>query len=237
MAISPGHVAPLHPSAATAEVGVNHGEASHRVRERCEASVVLLPNRLAVFATILCSRRRATSRWPLDLPRTWTLPQERLGEFSPERRTAALGSRRSCYVHRRSRRERSDRIASSRPLPRWRRSKAPRRARQNLNDRSTPAELAFASALRDAGLRYEQNYTIRTAESFSGYYLVDFYVPRLKLLVEIDGGVHKSLKRQWKDRLRTEAIERAMPHLRLVRFWNSQVLDDAPAVISELLGP
>lgn len=112
------------------------------------------------------------------------------------------------------------------------RSSARNRAR--LNQVQTPAEAEFARALVDAGLAFTQNKIVRTAESLSGYYLADFCIPSLRLIVEVDGKPHTGEAAQWRDRLRTEAIERAMPGYRVVRFWNSEVMRDADSVVAGL---
>lgn len=98
------------------------------------------------------------------------------------------------------------------------------RSRRRLNETPTPAEAALARALDDIGEPYSTNYTVRTADSMSGYYLVDFRLPRRKLYIELDGKPHTSLRAQWNDRLRTEAILRATPKYELIRAWNSDVL-------------
>jgi very-short-patch-repair endonuclease len=109
------------------------------------------------------------------------------------------------------------------------------RARRRLNDTPTPAEAAFASALTDLGVRFTQNATIRTAESSTGFYVADFKLPEHRLFVELDGKPHVSERARWNDRLRTEAIERAHPAYRVVRFWNSEVMSDPHAAIRSLI--
>lgn len=78
---------------------------------------------------------------------------------------------------------------------------------------------------------YTFQFIVRTAESTNGYYIVDFRLPRRNLLVELDGQPHVSEAAQWRDRLRTEAIERARPDDLLVRFWNSDIRKDAAGVV------
>lgn len=89
-------------------------------------------------------------------------------------------------------------------------------------------------ALDAAKEPYTFQYTIRSAESPAGYFVVDFYLPKRKLLVELDGKPHSSERGRWNDRLRAEAIERARPNLLLVRFWNSDVNKDAAALVRYL---
>lgn len=94
---------------------------------------------------------------------------------------------------------------------------------------ATQAEAALSRALDDLGIKHQREYTVRTAESFTGYYLVDFRIPAYKLFIELDGKPHTSEVAQWKDRLRTEAIKTAIPSFTLIRAWNSEVLKDPHA--------
>jgi very-short-patch-repair endonuclease len=112
-----------------------------------------------------------------------------------------------------------------------RKSKSAARSRQDLEARATPAERTLMVALRVAGEPYEFQYTVRSAESPCGYYVVDFYLPRRKLFVELDGNPHATEQGHWDDRLRTEAIERAREDCLVTRFWNSEVIKDAAAVV------
>lgn len=109
-----------------------------------------------------------------------------------------------------------------------------RRSRQRLVGRTTKAERALAAALRAAGEPHTAQCRVRTRESDGGFYVVDFYLPRRKLLVELDGAPHFNERGKWRDRLRTEAIKRAKPHLTLVRFTNSDVLKDPGKVVEYL---
>lgn len=118
-----------------------------------------------------------------------------------------------------------------RSLPR---SRSARNSRRKLQDRATPAELALRSALHKAGEPHRFQYPIYTAEAPTGYFVVDFYLPRRGLLVELDGKPHATEQGRWNDLLRKEAIRVVRPELRMVRYWNRQVLDDPAAVVSEL---
>lgn len=105
------------------------------------------------------------------------------------------------------------------------------RSRRKLNDTPTPAEAAISRALDDLGIKHETNYTVRTAESTGGFYLVDVYVPHARLFIELDGKPHVGLHAEWRDRLRTDAILRAKPGHELIRAWNADVLGDPHAWI------
>jgi very-short-patch-repair endonuclease len=56
-------------------------------------------------------------------------------------------------------------------------------------------------------------------------YIVDFYCPRLRLVVELDGGQHDAAI----DAMRTAALVRQ--GLRVIRFWDHEVLTEMDAVL------
>ena len=60
-------------------------------------------------------------------------------------------------------------------------------------------------------------------------YVVDFYCPAAKLVVELDGCQHYEPEHQLKDRLRDEAL--AQLGLRVLRFDDRQVLLETEAVL------
>lgn len=106
-------------------------------------------------------------------------------------------------------------------------------ARYRRTLESTQAEAALCRALEDFGVEFQQNYTVRTPESFTGFYLADFRIPSRRLFVELDGKPHASEAAQWRDRLRTEAILKVFPGYRLIRAWNSELLADPDAWVEQ----
>lgn len=100
------------------------------------------------------------------------------------------------------------------------------KSKRRLNEVPTPAEAAFAKQLTAMQIKYVQNHIIRTANSLSGYYLVDFWIPSKKLIIELDGQPHVGQAAKWKDLLRTQDILEVMPDVRIVRIWNHIVLAD-----------
>jgi very-short-patch-repair endonuclease len=60
-------------------------------------------------------------------------------------------------------------------------------------------------------------------------YVVDFYCKDARLVVELDGSQHS----EDADVLRTRALERQ--ELKVLRFWDNQVLTDLDAVLGEIL--
>ena len=87
----------------------------------------------------------------------------------------------------------------------------------------TPAEQKLWSYLRGNhlnGVKFRRQHAI-------GKFIVDFCFPREKLIIELDGGQH--LDMQEYDQGRTENLESR--GYRVIRFWNSAVMDDLDGVI------
>jgi very-short-patch-repair endonuclease len=65
-------------------------------------------------------------------------------------------------------------------------------------------------------------------------YIVDFYIPKLKLVIEIDGESHIKKREIDYDEKRTKALESY--GLKVLRFWNYDVLGDSGLeVVSEII--
>ncbi len=62
-------------------------------------------------------------------------------------------------------------------------------------------------------------------------YIVDFWCPKRKLVVEVDGGYHDESQRQWDER-RDAMLRRH--GVRTLRFKNEQVFTDINSVISAI---
>ncbi len=104
---------------------------------------------------------------------------------------------------------------------------APPRAQQ-LRSIPTDAEIRLWSRLRRKqlhGFRFRRQQPI-------GPYFVDFFCPKAKLVIEVDGGGQHAM-RETKDALRTRWLEER--GYRVVRFWNNDVLANTDGVISTIL--
>jgi len=98
------------------------------------------------------------------------------------------------------------------------------RARRLRRDQ-TKAEKTFwraVSGRRLAGLKFRRQVQI-------GSYIADFVCHEQRLIVEIDGGQHTP----GYDAARTAFLERA--GYRVVRFWNTDVLENTAGVLEALL--
>lgn len=96
--------------------------------------------------------------------------------------------------------------------------------------KSTPAEAKLWSCLRNRQLG---GYKFRRQHPAVGYVL-DFYCPSAKLAVEVDGGVHLHPERSEYDRQRTLDLESL--GIKVIRFWNSEVLTNLPEVLKCIEG-
>ena len=90
----------------------------------------------------------------------------------------------------------------------------------------TKAEDVLWSALRKqqlCGLPFRRQHPV-------GRFILDFYCPRKKLCVELDGSFHDG--REACDEARTEAL--AKFNIRVIRFRNEEVLSDLPSVLHRI---
>ncbi|MES2670470.1 MAG: endonuclease domain-containing protein [Pseudomonadota bacterium] len=65
-----------------------------------------------------------------------------------------------------------------------------------------------------------------------GNYVVDFYAPAVRLVVELDGGQHFEAMAMVADEYRSEVLRRM--GLEVLRFDNRQVLLETDAVVEEI---
>ena len=100
--------------------------------------------------------------------------------------------------------------------------------RQDLRRNQTEAEKSFWSCVRHRkleGKRFFRQYSL-------GPYILDFYCPALRLVVEIDGGHHLEPDNHEYDETRTEYLK---DHgIEVVRFSNSEVLTDMCGILGKL---
>jgi very-short-patch-repair endonuclease len=99
---------------------------------------------------------------------------------------------------------------------------AARKLRNNL----TPAETRLWQALKNKqleGLRFRCQHPV-------GNFILDFYCPACKLVVEVDGEIH--LDRVEYDDRRTDKL--AEYNYTLLRFSNDRVMNDLPNVLAEI---
>lgn len=101
--------------------------------------------------------------------------------------------------------------------------------RQDLRKQMTDPEMLLWSRIKNQqldGHKFRRQYSI-------GPYIVDFYCPRLKLVIEIDGGQHAERENEEYDRSRTDYFKSM--NIKVVRFWNNEVLNNLDGVYQNIL--
>jgi very-short-patch-repair endonuclease len=99
---------------------------------------------------------------------------------------------------------------------------------RSLRTSMTDAEQVLWHRIRRKQIQNVQFYRQRPLLSF----IVDFYCPAAKLVVELDGSQHFETGHQAKDRARDAAL--AGLGLRVLRFDNRQVLLETDAVLAAI---
>jgi very-short-patch-repair endonuclease len=99
-----------------------------------------------------------------------------------------------------------------------------RELRKNMTD----AERFLWSKLRRKQLKEYQFYRQKNI----GNYIVDFYCPAAKLVVEIDGGQHYAEENIVKDEARDKFLSGL--GFRVLRFSNSDVLKNIEGVVTDI---
>lgn len=105
---------------------------------------------------------------------------------------------------------------------------------RSLRKNSTPAEKLFWQVVRNRkvkGYKFNRQYPIVfEINDVRRFFIVDFYCHQLRLVIEIDGGIHEKQKDY--DKLRSEIINKL--GLQVFRFSNIEVLNEIDVVIEKL---
>jgi very-short-patch-repair endonuclease len=99
-------------------------------------------------------------------------------------------------------------------------------AARHLRGEMTPAEKVLWAALQGrkvAGLRFRCQHAI-------GPFVVDFFCPAAKLIVEVDGSIHDQQVEQ--DAARTDYLTQLGYHV--LRLRNEEVLTDLPSALTRI---
>ena len=92
----------------------------------------------------------------------------------------------------------------------------------------TPAEAILWNQIKGRkleGRKFRRQHSI-------GNYIVDFYCASEKLIVELDGQVHKNPAAQTRDEARSDFLEKS--GFKLIRFENKLVFDFLSSVLNEI---
>ncbi len=98
---------------------------------------------------------------------------------------------------------------------------------KKLRNEPTPSETIFWSLLKQhfPNLRFKRQHPISN-------YIADFYCHKLKLVIEIDGSVHRDEEVKINDKLRDEFMYSL--NLQIVRFTNEEVCKNGEVVVKKL---
>jgi len=102
-----------------------------------------------------------------------------------------------------------------------------KRRRKYLRNNSTKAEEFFWQYIKDSQLGYK----FRRQHSIKNY-IVDFYCPKLKLIVELDGEVHDYILQSNKDYLREEKLKKL--GFKVIRYKNEDIKLNTDGVLKNL---
>lgn len=100
--------------------------------------------------------------------------------------------------------------------------------RQLLRRNSTPAEILLWNRLRDrrmCGHKFRRQHSI-------GRYVLDFYSPKLRLGIELDGSQHLKDDQVDYDQARTDWL--AAQNIKIIRYWNNEILNQMESVLEDI---
>jgi crossover junction endodeoxyribonuclease RuvC len=99
--------------------------------------------------------------------------------------------------------------------------------RRDLRRKSTSEERLLWDRVRNnqLGVKFRRQFSVMG-------YVVDFYCPKSRLVVELLGGVHKNKEQQIYDEHRENYLKAFS--IRILKFWNSDVENNLDKVIFEI---
>ena len=99
--------------------------------------------------------------------------------------------------------------------------------RRDLRQRSTRAEELLWERLRNnkLGVKFRRQFSVRG-------YVVDFYCPKGRLIVELLGSVHKTPSAKKYDEYRKKYLESFW--MTILEFWNDEVEKDIEGVLDKI---
>jgi very-short-patch-repair endonuclease len=100
--------------------------------------------------------------------------------------------------------------------------------RKELRNNSTPEEILLWSKLKNSQI----NLKFRRQHSIGGY-IVDFYCPTKRLVIEIDGSQHFTRDNQEYDKIRTYFFEGL--DIKVLRFTNTEINTNIEEVLQKII--
>ena len=113
---------------------------------------------------------------------------------------------------------------------------------KSLHGGAEPFTFKFANELRSQMTSYEKmmwdelkgkklGYKFRRQHPY-GKFILDFYCHRLRLSIEIDGGIHNSNQQKKYDEFRTKELKRC--EITELRFTNDEIKDSLDSVMKKI---
>lgn len=100
--------------------------------------------------------------------------------------------------------------------------------RKELRNNSTEAEKILWNYLKSSklgGFKFVRQYS-------AGPYILDFYCPKLRLAVELDGSQHGEKEAMLYDQDRSNYFKSI--NIQIVRFWNNEITSNLKAVLDQI---
>lgn len=106
--------------------------------------------------------------------------------------------------------------------------KRQKKIRQNLRNNSTFSEKLLWKEIRNnqLGVKFRRQFGINK-------YIVDFYCPKLKLVIEIDGATHETKEELENDNIRQKFLEEL--GIKVKRYTNTDILNNLEGVLVDLM--
>jgi len=101
--------------------------------------------------------------------------------------------------------------------------------RKNLRNYSTSAEASFWTSLKNRqleGRKFRRQHSV-------GNYILDFYCPKERLCIELDGAGHYTDEGIEYDKKRTKYINSL--NIKVIRFENKEVFEDLKNVLAVIV--
>ncbi len=101
--------------------------------------------------------------------------------------------------------------------------------RQELRNKMTQAEVLLWGKIRDKkllGYKFRRQYSV-------GPFILDFYCPKLKLAIELDGSQHAQEEQERYDEGRTNYLNDR--DIIVIRYWNNEIIEDIENVYLDII--
>ena len=102
------------------------------------------------------------------------------------------------------------------------------KTRKALRNSMPKAEVILWSHLKGKQfreLKFRRQYSI-------GHYVVDFFCPKIRLVIELDGESHLSKTQRIRDKTRQKIIEKT--GIKILRYYNTDIYENIEGVLTDL---